>query len=352
MTPPKIIIERSSLSPTGSDELQRIATVYIGQDEYAVLAPPKAAGNALSWVDTWSVRKPSRDQSGDLMVEGSDASHFIQLVKGELERQTRPPGNDVAKYYHVRIWSAIDPALEVKFDLHRNELEDRILERYRNGHPVVLGGRTILVKDIQRIQVIETARPCSAFLDWTMAHYKAGVDDAFVAESDARDVTDELVTTPNVFSIPENDDAIELLCHRFHTVVRQLRHRRAGRPALVIADEYDAQYLFHMLLRVFFDDIRPEEWTPTYAGKSARMDFLIPTAETVLELKMARNGLGEKQLGSELIEDIARYRKHQSCKKLVCFVYDPGNHISNPRGIERDLSRVEEGFAVTVIIKP
>jgi hypothetical protein len=54
------------------------------------------------------------------------------------------------------------------------------------------------------------------------------------------------------------------------------------------------QDLIRGLLRIFLNDIRPEEWTPSHAGKSARMDFLMPEVETVLETKMTRKGPGEK----------------------------------------------------------
>lgn len=59
---------------------------------------------------------------------------------------------------------------------------------------------------------------------------------------------------------------IELIASRFHTVARQLRQRHSNRTTLTISDEYDVQDLFHALLRLFFDDIREEEWTPGYAG--------------------------------------------------------------------------------------
>jgi REase_DpnII-MboI len=32
-----------------------------------------------------------------------------------------------------------------------------------------------------------------------------------------------------------------------------------------IKDEYDVQDLLHAILRAFFDDVRPEEFVPSYA---------------------------------------------------------------------------------------
>lgn len=70
-------------------------------------------------------------------------------------------------------------------------------------------------------------------------------------------------------------DFVCLLCDRFQFVVRQLRDTRKDRISLDIKDEYDVQYLFQALLQLNFEDIRPEETTPTYAGGSAKMDFLL-----------------------------------------------------------------------------
>ena len=81
---------------------------------------------------------------------------------------------------------------------------------------------------------------------------------------------------------------VEKTCARFHLVAKQLRDRHDARNTLDIEDEYDVQDLLHSLLRIFFDDIRPEEYTPSYAGKSSRMDFLLKGYDTVIEVKMTR----------------------------------------------------------------
>jgi len=130
---------------------------------------------------------------------------------------------------------------------------------------------------------------------------------------------------------------ISRICDRFHLVVKQLRVRREQRNTLDVSDEYDVQDLMHSLLRLYFDDIRTEEWAPSYAGKCSRMDFLIKKEQIVIETKMTRKGLTAKEIGAQLIEDIARYRVHPDCNTLYCFVYDPEDRISNPTGIETDL---------------
>jgi hypothetical protein len=82
------------------------------------------------------------------------------------------------------------------------------------------------------------------------------------------------------------------------------------------------------------------------------MDFLLKQEQIVVEIKKTRPGLGAKELGSQLIEDIARYSAHPDCSFLICFVYDPDGRISNPRGIENDLNRSDGELPVEVLIRP
>lgn len=147
-------------------------------------------------------------------------------------------------------------------------------------------------------------------------------------------------------------DILENLFSRFHNVSRQLRSRHSGRNTLNISDEFDVQDLLHSLLKINFKDIRAEEWTPSYAGKSSRMDFLLKEEEIVIEVKMTREGLGEKEVGSQLLEDIGRYQEHSNCKTLLCFVYDPQGIIGNPDGLETDLNKEVNGMIVKTFIRP
>ena len=154
-----------------------------------------------------------------------------------------------------------------------------------------------------------------------------------------------------LYSLPDAASKIELLAQRFGLIARSLAQRGRKRSPLTVEDEYDVQYLFKGLLKLFFDDIRPEEWTPSYAGKSTRMDFLIKSEQIVIELKMTRTGLNTTaQVGEELIIDMHHYRYHTDCKTLVAFVYDPERLIEEPRSLENDLSRMVDGMPVKVIV--
>jgi hypothetical protein len=147
-------------------------------------------------------------------------------------------------------------------------------------------------------------------------------------------------------------DALNTIILRFHAVASQLRNRYNERNTLDINDEYDVQDLMHALLRLYFDDVRPEEWVPSYAGSSSRTDFLLPQIDTVIEIKKTRGGLGAKAVGEQLIIDIAKYKKHPQCRRLICFVYDPDGRVSNPTGIETDLNTSNHGIDVNVYILP
>ena len=149
---------------------------------------------------------------------------------------------------------------------------------------------------------------------------------------------------------PQEDVMIQLmnLLSKFPSVARQLRSRHNRRNTLEIEDEYDVQDLLHALLKIHFDDIRKEEWTPSYAGGSSRMDFLLKNEQIVIEVKKTRNSLGDKEVGEQLLIDIARYSRHPNCKVLVCFVYDPEARIGNPLGLENDLNEMSTNDLIII----
>ncbi|WP_262893933.1 PD-(D/E)XK nuclease domain-containing protein [Bacteroides finegoldii] len=108
----------------------------------------------------------------------------------------------------------------------------------------------------------------------------------------------------------------------------------------------------HVFLRLHFDDVRDEEWTPSYAGSASRMDFLLKKEKIVIEVKKTRKNLGPKEVGEQLMIDIERYTAHPNCETLICFVYDPEARLSNPVGMENDLNRDMDNLKVITIITP
>ena len=70
-------------------------------------------------------------------------------------------------------------------------------------------------------------------------------------------------------------NSVVTLAERLHTVVRQLRERREGRPTLDVNDEYDVQAPISIRSPSHLFRRYPQglEWAPTYAGGASRMDF-------------------------------------------------------------------------------
>lgn len=147
------------------------------------------------------------------------------------------------------------------------------------------------------------------------------------------------------------EELLETIFDKFHRVARQLRTRYSGRDTLKIEDEYDVQDLLHALLVLHFADVRPEEWTPSYAGGSLRMDFLLKDYGIVIEVKKTRKSMTAKDLGEQLLIDREKYKVHPDCKKVYCFVYDPEGYLGNPVGIKRDLEQGQEDY-IKVFIRP
>ncbi|MGE5113053.1 MAG: hypothetical protein ACM3JB_19490 [Acidobacteriaceae bacterium] len=133
------------------------------------------------------------------------------------------------------------------------------------------------------------------------------------------------------------NEVLQVLIGGLRRAMHPLTHRRKGAQALSFSTEYDVQDLLHVLLRPWVADIRPEEFTPSYAGSSTRMDVLLPKHKTVIELKFVRDRNHAKRIGDELIVDIDHYQRHPDCSQLWCVVFDPEHLLTNAEGLKRDL---------------
>jgi hypothetical protein len=155
--------------------------------------------------------------------------------------------------------------------------------------------------------------------------------------------------------IPARDDVygnIENLFLRFHSVAVQLQKRQRKKKPFLVKDEYDVQDLLHGLLKIFFNDIEPEEYCPSYCGTSPRIDFFLRNEKIFVEVKFAKETHRRKKISEELIIDKEYYRKKESLKALFCLVYDPCGVIENPRGFERDIGEKTSSYEVRVYVVP
>ncbi len=147
------------------------------------------------------------------------------------------------------------------------------------------------------------------------------------------------------------DELLNVLVMGLPRAMYPLQHRRKNSEHLSFSSEYDIQDLLHALLRPWVFDVRPEEFTPSYAGSNTRMDFLLPDHSLVIETKLIRDKAHGKKVGDELIIDIDHYRVHPKCLSLLCVIYDPNNFIQNVGGLTHDLEGKSENEKGTVITK-
>lgn len=201
------------------------------------------------------------------------------------------------------------------------------------------------------LSVWTLSTPDSAFVDALERDLKTTIEDLkMLLEEEKEENSFDNKINQSIESTTGNIQLIINIFKRFHIVCKQLRERYDSRETIDVCDEYDVQDLIHSLLCIYFDDIRAEEWTPSYAGSCSRQDFLLKKEKIVIEIKKTRKGLQDKQVGEQLIVDIDRYKSHPDCKNLLCFVYDPDERITNPRGIENDLTKTTDGLNVITIV--
>lgn len=138
----------------------------------------------------------------------------------------------------------------------------------------------------------------------------------------------------------------------FSDYVRPLtKRRRSGKNPFKIENEYDVQDLIEAALRLHFEDVKPEEPTPSYASKFSKMDFFLPDEGLAIEVKYVRDKGHAKVIGTEIIDDVARYDERPDCTGLIAYIYDPHHHIVNSPGVKKSLEKRQiKGNPISVYI--
>jgi hypothetical protein len=150
-------------------------------------------------------------------------------------------------------------------------------------------------------------------------------------------------------------DPIKLLrkvCLRFHAVVRQLRLRKDYRPTLEVEDIYDLQDVLCALLKMEFEEVGTDEWTPPYTDGTPRTTFLLDKDRIAFVAKKTRQGLTPKELADQVQADAAHYATRNNCNTVFCFIYDPEGRIGSPMRLETDLTSVSDRCIVDVLVAP
>jgi|GEM_PF-3163195 len=175
--------------------------------------------------------------------------------------------------------------------------------------------------------------------------FHAMVDEISESFKDARESKEDTMDKVHRTAL----EKVERICSRFHSAAKQLRDTHSNSDAFEIENEYSVQSLLHSYLKLEFDDVRDEEYNPSYAGTQPRIDFLIEDHGILIEVKHAREDNGKKEIKEQLAVDKDHYRKGEY-DHLVCFIYDPDEVITNPDGFKKDIELEES--SVTVLISP
>jgi hypothetical protein len=236
-----------------------------------------------------------------------------------------------------------------KWNLSDDQLMRQFVEPYRTGRPITCEGETVQMDCLRWMRIARSEDQLNPQGDlWRMFDGLEQLTDDYL-QGPPGYAADTSVGTA---SVANTTSQVVEICSRFPRIANALRMRSHNRAPLAMDDEYDVQYLMRALLEGQFRDVRPEEWTPSYAGGSARMDFLLHEEQIVVEAKRSRNSMTTRTVGDELLADIGRYGAHPRCRTLICFVYDPEHRLENPRALENDLSGARDGLDVRVLVKP
>lgn len=115
--------------------------------------------------------------------------------------------------FHVRITQASRRTDdEVKLDLSKEQLEDRFLKPYREGRPIVIGGKTIPTSDIERIRITFTEEISTQLIPIVRAERRSSgiitlISDEWYVADRGRDVTDDYILGPPGSGVIERVEA-------------------------------------------------------------------------------------------------------------------------------------------------
>ena len=183
-------------------------------------------------------------------------------------------------------------------------------------------------------------------------YHDEGTEDLHLAIRKGFNLPIEHPKPPTTFKSRQSVALVELenLLHRFHRVAAFFAKPDKYGNILPIQIEADVQHMLYGLLMSRFDDIRPEDFGPYRAGARSRVDFLLEDEKIIIETKMTRTSMNDKEVAEQLIIDIERYQAVPECQILVCFVYDPEGFIENPLALKKDLEKPKREIKVKVII--
>jgi len=147
------------------------------------------------------------------------------------------------------------------------------------------------------------------------------------------------------------DDAVKVIEYIFKRFHRVATTRKEDKTLVFdVENEKKTQDLLHGLLRLHFNNVKKEEETPSVAGGSTNIDFLLPNPCIGIEVKMGK--VGNRELRKQINDDKGCYGSHPDCMLLMVFVYDPDHNVENPPAFESELSRKTSELTTKVYVLP
>jgi hypothetical protein len=132
-----------------------------------------------------------------------------------------------------------------------------------------------------------------------------------------------------------------------------VRVRRQEMQKWKILHEYHFQNLLTCLLAPLFPDLRDEEWLSSIGQKTPRADLVIPSIQTVIEVKYWRNGVKVANMISEIAEDASLYLKAGSPYKfIVPVIWDQAARTEEHGLLKSGLSEFHGVRGPTVVSAP
>ena len=148
---------------------------------------------------------------------------------------------------------------------------------------------------------------------------------------------------------PSAHAVLERFLRRLPRVIRELRNPQGLRPRFRIEQQSDLEDLIRALLPLYFDDIRYEGRTPSYALGN-RTDFWLSPSSIAVTVKRASFDVREPELLRQLREDVDYYEGRRNCRRLLYFVYDPEMLLVEPRRLETTWRRSHDSLEVCPVI--
>ena len=154
-------------------------------------------------------------------------------------------------FFHVRIARRSNYPDEVRLDLTREQINQRVVVPYNEGHSITIGSNTLSLRDIERITVNQTKSASIAYRGAARLDRELNPFNSFEWHLAAKgeDVTDEFITSPPGSGSKATHDSQE-----------EVRPTVGTREVFVVHGRYnDANAALFEFLRSI--DLHPLEWS-------------------------------------------------------------------------------------------